>query len=105
MTPTQLHAIRTLGDITGNRFNVWALAGDSRAALRKELHSALLGRKATRAESGVNALCDTLCKLFSIPTETLSKYEVTIMIQGKCHEALGLPTTIDADGRRIASAL
>lgn len=49
-------AVRLLGVYTAGRFDIWALAGSSKASCRAHVMSALLGRRAVQRESGVTAL-------------------------------------------------
>lgn len=58
MTDNVKEAIRLLGVYTAGRFDIWALAGNSKASCRAHINSALTGRKEPQRTSGVNALRD-----------------------------------------------
>ena len=49
-------ALFILRQYAGKNMEVYNLAGDSRAKVRQQVMSLLLGRKAKRAESGVTAI-------------------------------------------------
>jgi hypothetical protein len=54
-------AIRLLGVYTAGRFDIWALAGSSRASCRAHVMSALKGHKVPQSQSGVTALREEFC--------------------------------------------
>ena len=49
-------AIRLLGIYTAGRFDIWMLAGSSKASVRAHIMSVLLGTKTPQSRSGINAL-------------------------------------------------
>ena len=53
-------AIKLLGTYTAGRFDVWMLAGSSKASCRAHIMSVLQGAKVPQAKSGVNALREAL---------------------------------------------
>lgn len=60
MNTNTTQAIRLFSAYTAGRFYVWGLAGSAKASCRAHIMSAILGRKATQRESGINALRDAL---------------------------------------------
>ena len=55
-TEAQKGAIRLLGIYSAGRFDIWALAGNTKASCRAHVMSELLGQKTPQAKSGVNAI-------------------------------------------------
>jgi hypothetical protein len=51
-----LEATKLLGTYTAGRFDIWALAGSSRASCRAHVMSALMGRRIPQSKSGIYAL-------------------------------------------------
>jgi hypothetical protein len=49
-------AIRLLGIYSAGRFDIWALAGSSRASARSHVMSTLVGSKVPQSKAGVNAI-------------------------------------------------
>jgi hypothetical protein len=56
MTSNEREGLRLVGVYTADKFRLWALAGPSKATCRVHIMSAILGRKAKRAECGVFAI-------------------------------------------------
>ena len=56
MEDTTKEALRLLGIYTAGRFDIWALAGDSKASCRAHVMSALVGKKMPKSKSGVTAI-------------------------------------------------
>jgi hypothetical protein len=55
-----LGAIKLLGTYTAGRFDIWMLAGSSKASCRAHIMSVLHGTRIPQAKSGVNALRSAL---------------------------------------------
>lgn len=49
-------AIRLLGAYTGGRFDIWLLAGGSKASCRAHVMSVLTGQRVPQSKAGVNAI-------------------------------------------------
>lgn len=57
-------AIYLLNIYTGGSFDVWSLAGSSKASCRAHVMSALHGKKMPQSKSGVNALqAELFCRV------------------------------------------
>lgn len=56
MNPQVKDAIKLLGVYTAGSFDVWMLAGSSKATCRAHVMSALYGRKVPQREAGVTAM-------------------------------------------------
>lgn len=56
LSPNQLEALRLLGAYTAGRFDIWMLAGSSKASCRAHIMTALEGKKMPQSKSGVNAI-------------------------------------------------
>ena len=53
-------ALKLLGTYTAGRFDIWMLAGSSKASCRSHVMSVLMGQKVPQSKSGVTALRDAL---------------------------------------------
>ena len=56
--------IKQLSDATGGTFDLWHLAGKDNRFKRQAIMSSICGRKVTQANSGVNAIRNTLMTLY-----------------------------------------
>ena len=56
MDEATIKALKTLSTYTAGRFDVWALAGDSKKSCRQHVMSELLGAKTPIAKCGVTAI-------------------------------------------------
>lgn len=68
MTTNEREGLRLLGVYTADKFTFWSLAGRARASCRAHIMGALLGRRATQAESGVFALQREFERLYPVKT-------------------------------------
>lgn len=55
--------------------DIWRLAGPRNAMFRADIMSKLLGRRATQAESGINALTSELMRAMNVPAGTTADRE------------------------------
>lgn len=53
-----IEALKLLRTYTAGRFDVWALAGNSKASCRAHIMSTLTGVKVPQSKAGVNAIRD-----------------------------------------------
>ncbi len=72
---THMEAIRLFGQMTGNRFDVYMLAGSSQVRLRQALMLALTGSKLPQAKCGVNAISAVLASQCCITGDCIAARE------------------------------
>jgi hypothetical protein len=90
-------AIKLLGTYTAGRFDIWMLAGDAKASCRVQVMSALLGRKAKRAESGINALRTEFYNRLNITGDCLAAKEGNFIAYCKGQRSPDLKTACPAE--------
>jgi len=62
-------AIRVLGTYTAGRFDIWMLAGSSKASCRAHVMSVLQGKRVPQSQSGVTAIRSAFYEALSITGE------------------------------------
>ena len=76
-------ARKLLGIYTAGSMDVWQLSGSQKQTCRTHVMTALLGREASKKESGVNALRDALCEAAGIVGGTTADREVLLRAWGR----------------------
>jgi hypothetical protein len=67
MKPEVLETLRIIGIYTAGRYDIWMLAGSSKASCRAHVMSVLCGVKTPQSKSGVNAIQAKLFSELGIP--------------------------------------
>lgn len=78
-------AIHLLGVYTANRFDLWMLAGSSKASCRAHLMSALQGTRVPQSKSGITAIRNAFYSLLNIAGECEAHREE--LFRAVCKEA------------------
>jgi hypothetical protein len=73
IAPNLKEALTVLGTYTAGRYDVWLLAGNSRAGCRAHVMSVLQGIRVPQSKAGVNALRDALYQAAGIEGECLAE--------------------------------
>src|SRR2546426_5946521 len=70
--PNLKEALRVLGSYTAERYDVWMLAGNSRASYRAQVMSVLKGIRVPQSKAGVHALRAALYEAANIERDCLA---------------------------------
>jgi len=79
-------AIRVLGIYTAGRFDIWMLAGSSKASCRAHVMSVLQGKRVPQSQSGITAIRSAFYEALSITGECEAHRQESF--QSVCREAL-----------------
>jgi len=75
MDESILKALRSFSTYSAGRFDVYSLAGDSKAKARQQVMSELMGAKVPRAKCGINAIKEEFQRRLGVTGATIAERE------------------------------
>lgn len=73
ITANLREALKLLGTYTAGKYDLWLLAGSSRASCRAHVMTVLMGARIPQSKAGVNALRDALYRAAGIEGDCLAE--------------------------------
>lgn len=89
MDNNTIKALKTLSTYTAGRFDVWALAGDSKKSCRQHVMSELLGAKTPIAKCGVTAIREEFQKRLGATGDCIAAREGDFIKKARALLAIG----------------
>jgi hypothetical protein len=90
-------AIRLLGIYTAGRFDIWMLAGSSKASCRAHVMSVLVNRKVSQKQAGINALRESLYAAGNISGSCEAHRQENFLAWAKTIEHPYIPTEPESE--------